>query len=320
MQITLPRPGQPHVLLCADGETSPLAVPPEQVMALLKAHGAILLRGFGTSVATLSEFAAQFCSGTVFNESPDRQLLDAARNIQSVNGGCDPFPLHPELSREPWKPDVCFFACMQPPVAMGATTICDGVALAEALPPPLRAAFAARRLAYVQPAPPAILQHWLGTPTPDAARLAAPPADCPYHFATVGGQPARIFTRPVLHRPMFCDALAWGNFLLFSRYYNNRLGFPVFDNGEPVPDAWLEVVRETGDRLSVAIEWQAGDLLLLDNSRFMHGRTAVLPDDGRLIASQFGYLRDALRNPEEPADPPWRRGNFVPPNPRAVVR
>jgi len=62
-----------------------------------------------------------------------------------------------------------------------------------------------------------------------------------------------------------------------------------------------------------AVNWQRGDLLILDNSRFMHGRTAVLPADGRLIASFFGYLKDAPRNREEPANPRWRRGNFRPP-------
>jgi hypothetical protein len=61
------------------------------------------------------------------------------------------------------------------------------------------------------------------------------------------------------------------------------------------------------------VQWQRGDLLMLDNSRFMHGRTAVVPDDVRLIASFFGYLKNAPRNPEEPVDPPWRRTEFRPP-------
>ena len=72
----------------------------------------------------------------------------------------------------------------------------------------------------------------------------------------------------------------------------------------------------TGEDLSVAIQWQRGDLLMLDNSRFMHGRTRVVEGDGRRIASFFGYLKFAPVNPEEPADPPWRRGAFRPPQRR----
>ena len=52
---------------------------------------------------------------------------------------------------------------------------------------------------------------------------------------------------------------------------------------------------------------------MLDNTRFMHGRTAVVPGDPRLIASFFGYLKFALPDLEEPADPIWRLGVFRPP-------
>ena len=45
----------------------------------------------------------------------------------------------------------------------------------------------------------------------------------------------------------------------------------------------------------------------------MHGRTAIVEGDGRLIATYFGYLDDAPRNPEEPTDPIWRRPGFIPP-------
>ena len=52
---------------------------------------------------------------------------------------------------------------------------------------------------------------------------------------------------------------------------------------------------------------------MIDNSRFMHGRTAVRDAGERLIASYFGYFKFALPDPEEPANPPWRRGPFEPP-------
>lgn len=319
MDVMAPVTGRPWVQIVATGETSPLAVPADTIMTLLKQHGAVLLRGFGADLTSLGPFTTQFCSGSVFNESPDRQLLDAGHNIQSVNGGSEAFPLHPELSREPWKPDVCFFACLNPPVAMGATTVCDGVDLVRHLPAGLRDALGARRLRYVQPAPPTVLEYWLGTPDPSDAQLAAPPAHCPYGFARVGEIVVRHFTRPALHTPMFTDAPAFGNFLLFSRYYNNRKGFPSFDDGRPVPDDWLDIVKATGDALTAAVVWQRGDLLMLDNSRFMHGRTAVIPDDGRLIASFFGYLKDAPVNPEEPVGAPWRTSAFRPPLPKAAT-
>jgi alpha-ketoglutarate-dependent taurine dioxygenase len=313
MDVTLPRPGQPHVVLTATGEQSPLAIDPAALRALYEAHGALLLRGFAADLASFAAFTQQFCSASVFNESPDREMLDGGHNIQSVNAGTEPFPLHPELSREPWKPDVAFFACLVPPRALGATTMCDGVDLVHRLPAAVRNGLAGRRLRYLQPVSPAILDFWLGTPDPDATLLAAPPADCPYAFEQFEGQLVRSFTRPALHTPMFTNEPAFGNFLLFSFFHNRMRGYPSFDDGSIVPDAWLAAIKASGDGLSAAVNWQRGDLLMLDNSRFMHGRTAVVPNDERLIASHFGYLKDAPRNPEEPANPRWRRGDFRPP-------
>ena len=138
-----------------------------------------VVRGFAVTVDVLPAFTGQFCSGSVFNESPDRRQLDPAHNIQSVNGGNLPFPLHPKLSGEPWKPDVCFFACIVPPRAMGQTTICDGVELVRRLPPELLAEFGRRCLRYIQGATPEHLQFWLGTSTPSDAQLAGLPPHCP---------------------------------------------------------------------------------------------------------------------------------------------
>jgi hypothetical protein len=112
---------------------------------------------------------------------------------------------------------------------------------------------------------------------------------------------------------MFSDELAFGNFLLFARYLRGVRTYPLLDDGTPVPDDWVEAVRQVSDRLAVPVDWRKGDLLILDNTRFMHGRTAVTDPDNRLIATYFGYLADAPPNAEDPADPVWRRPGFLPP-------
>jgi hypothetical protein len=117
---------------------------------------------------------------------------------------------------------------------------------------------------------------------------------------------------------MFADELAFANFLLFARYASGLTLVPVFEDGTPIPAALAEIVRITGNRLSAPIPWQANDLLLLDNSRFMHGRNAIADEDERRIISYFGYLRFAVPDAEEPDDPVWRRPGFNPPVPAAA--
>jgi alpha-ketoglutarate-dependent taurine dioxygenase len=312
-EIIAPAPGRPYVTVMAGAETSPLDVAADTIVGLYKRHGALLLRGFATDLDRFRRFAETHCIAAAFNDSRGRATLDETHAIQSVNRGVAPFPLHPELSREPWKPDVCFFACLNPPSGGGATTVCDGVEIVRHLPPETRRAFEGRRLLYAQPAIAEELDYWLGTPSPTDAQLAGPPAGCPYFFWRAPGMIVRAFTRPALHRPMFADAPAFGNFLLFARYCLGTDAFPLFEDGSPVPDSLLAIVKSVSDGLSAAIAWQKGDLLMIDNSRFMHGRTAIRDSEERLIASYFGYLRFAIPDAEEPADAPWRRGAFRPP-------
>jgi alpha-ketoglutarate-dependent taurine dioxygenase len=313
--VSLPAPGRPHVLIEPDTVRDILAIEPELIVSLYKAHGALLLRGFGADVEQFGTFARRFCSTSVINESPGRRPLDASRNVHTVDGGTGAFSFHPELSREPWKPDAAFFACMSPPSAGGATTICDGVELVRALPDAVRRGLEGRRLVYIKPTWPGLLEFWLGTPTPSDAQLLAPPENCPYFFRRLDGEIVRIFTRPALHRPMFSEHPAFGNFLLFARFNNRRPDFPLLDDGRPVPEPWLQAIRATAEQVGVPIAWQQGDVLMLDNTRFMHGRTAIQDAGERMIATFFGYVDFSVADPEEPPAPLWRQRDFTPPLP-----
>ena len=83
-------------------------------------------------------------------------------------------------------------------------------------------------------------------------------------------------------------------------------------------------MRAAAAPLTYAIPWRRGDIVILDNSRFMHGRRAIADPRQRRIASYFGYVDFAPPQSDEPADPVWRRGTFTPPrgaaNQRATPR
>ena len=313
-----PEGDRPYALVESEGREKPTDISLEKLVAFVKHTGAIRLRGFDFDVEEFGKFASALSPKSVFNESPNRSLLDSRSNIQSVNLGTDPFPLHPELSRQPWKPDICLFACLSAPESGGQTTFCDGVAIVESLPDDIVAALAKRRLLYIQRCAPAVLAYWLGSPTPDDAALAAPPAGCPYAFRRVSGQIIRVFTRPVLHKPMFTDQLAFGNFLLFARDYLEKPNFPCLDDGKPFPADILDIIRRESERLTVDVNWRPGEMLILDNSRFMHGRRRIIDPDNRKIASYFGYLDFAPVSADEPDNPIWRRTSFVPPGAHMV--
>ena len=281
--------------------------------ALIESHGAVLLRGFAATIEGFGALGQALCATAVFNESPNRETFGAEGVVvQSVNLGADPFPLHPELAREPWRPDLAMFVCLDPPAVGGQTNICDGIAIADNLPPDVRRELEGRRLFYIRQASPEMLRYWLGTDTPDDALLAAPPATCPYWFRRSPKGIVRGFFRPVLEPTLFQQRPAFANFLLFARDYL-RIGHIPLLEGKPFDDDMVDSIRATARALTYSHRWQQGDVIVLDNSRYMHGRKAIAEASERRIATYFGYLKGIARREGEPEDPVWRRETFVPP-------
>nr|NUR36908.1 TauD/TfdA family dioxygenase [Sphingomonas sp.] len=311
--VQLPVPGRPYVLIEPASERRITDLDSSPIVDLYKAHGAVLFRGFQAAVAEFGHFARSLCPTNVANQSAGRTTIDAQSNVRTVDPGVGAFALHSELSREPWTPDVALFACLSAPARGGATTICDGVELVRQMPEEIRRGLTGRRLLHLKPTWPELLQFWLGTPDPTDEMLANPPSWCPYGFRRLGGDVIRYFSRPALHRPMFSDQPAFANFLLFSRFTRHRGDYPLLDDETRVPEPWLQGIKATADRLTAEVAWRPGDVLMLDNTRFMHGRTAILEPRERLIASFFGYLSFAIPDAEEPPNALWRQANFRPP-------
>ena len=60
-----------------------------------------------------------------------------------------------------------------------------------------------------------------------------------------------------------------------------------FDDGAPVPASTRLSVLRTCNRAMARIEWLAGDVAMVDNSRMMHGRMPF-EDTGREIHVRMG--------------------------------
>ncbi|MFT5350380.1 MAG: alpha-ketoglutarate-dependent taurine dioxygenase [Gammaproteobacteria bacterium] len=265
----------------------------------LKQSGAILFRGFGYDIEKFTAFVKRFCTHSVYNPSAGREIVDAVNNIQTVDLGDGAFPLHAELCREPWRPDVCFFTCETAPQLGGETTLCDGVKIVEALDKTVISQLQAQPLVYFHPMLAEECQRWLNTEKPTLTEINNPPENCPFRMAFLDGQLTRIYSTSALHHTMFGKQLAFGNFLLFSRYgLKNKLQ-PCFLDGTIVPDEVVAPVKQVSDQLTLAHRWQKGDLLMLDNTRFLHGRNPILNIDERRIISYFGYLKFAELDAEE---------------------
>lgn len=278
----------------------------DDVKSLYKQHGAILFRGFNLTVDSFKEFSEQFCNHSTINNTQNRQTVNQLETIQTVDGGDQPFPLHTEVSRAPWKPDVLWFACFKPPASGGNTLICDGLDIVKGMDDELLGALWGRQFVFKDTPSSKDLEFWFGTALPSDEELAQAPANCPYIYQRVNGTIIRSYSTPTIHQPMFNDGDAFGGFLLFARYAVRTDKVPTFEDGSIVPQAIVDKIKLIGDHYTVPIQWQKHDFIMLDNSRFMHGRTAIEDESERLIITHFGYLNFARPRNAAIADQPWR--------------
>ena len=294
------------IIEASDPNESLLSLDETVIEGLYKRHGAILFRGFSLDIDGFKLLTSRFCTHGIVNAAGRRELVDAENNIQTVNRGERPFPLHPELSTEPWRPDICWFACEIPPEKGGETIICDGVRLTQELPPEVVKTLATRRLKYSAQMTLDEFRYWFKSDTPSYDQLRDPPQASPYEFFVAENLLMRSYSTPALYNPMFCDKLAFGNFMLFARYFLDNKQLPTFDDDSLIPDDLVAAVKAVSDKLTVAVKWQKNDVLMLDNTRFMHGRNQVLDLAKRYIWTYFGYLKFAIPSEDEPRDAPWR--------------
>lgn len=289
IRIQLPEDKQPLVeVLTEGGEVKLSSLDVDEIKHLFKVHGAILFRGFEVDMPSFAAFTDQFCDSYVSNESPGREVLSQDGRIQTVNLGERHFPLHPELAREPWQPDIAWFNCEKAATIRGETTICDGIAAAKAFPAELFTHLKENTLAHTIPTTLEWCANYFSKPDLKITQLGQYSTPS-LQFNVKNGEILRTYLRPMLHKPMFSDEWAYGNFLVFARKQLRVSYFPTYANGEEVTDKIVDEIERITNDLASEIKWQKGDLVMLDNTRFMHGRNPIGDPQNRRIYTQFGY-------------------------------
>jgi len=259
-----------------------------QVQALLKAGRAILFRGFGfdaEAVRTVAlRFASRFHVDTGKSKENDPSPFDPGRPfLQRILPRGHAQALHCENGRSVSPPVLLWFWCERPAAEGGATTICDGVRLWEALSPQTQRLFQRERVAY-----------GAGGAVPTQAMLAQLQQSYlakDFAIEQLRGQIFRFFdddtaiveyATSAVHRSHFSELPAFTNSITGPYRGTVRL-----ESTGDIPHAVMEEITSAQEALTDEIPWETGDLLMLDNSRFTHGRRGF-SDLERKVYSMMG--------------------------------
>ncbi|MFT7527918.1 MAG: hypothetical protein ACI9LY_003078 [Arenicella sp.] len=98
---------------------------------------------------------------------------------------------------------------------------------------------------------------------------------------------------------------------MFARQNLQVRDFPCYADGSEVSDAFADEIETISNRLATAIKWLKDHVLMLENTRFMHGRNPIGDPQSRRILTQFGYLSFVPDDYPDLAKQTWRVANHA---------
>ena len=269
-----------YAIIAADPSVALDALDPSHIVQLYKLSGALLFRGFNVTVVDFENFTNKFTTNYTVNGSLTRTPVSADGITQTVNAGAQLIPPHAEMAYTPFRPDMLWFYCATPASRGGETLVCDGLDVWSHLNAPTKDLFLNRNVTYKKKFSNA--QHdldsmallWFGQ-TIDVSKMGDKLADIPNATFRAEEDGFRLdYTVSAVQKPKHHESLAFANSVIVE----DRSCF--FENGEAISrDLRLELFYEATN-CSLQHKWQSGDILMVDNSRMMHGR-ASFSDPGR---------------------------------------
>ncbi|KJK08397.1 taurine catabolism dioxygenase TauD [Pseudomonas sp. 5] len=251
--------------------------------------GAVIYRDFANTLQDFNEFVSAHSSRVTFD--PARKA--ATSNTAEIEAGVHEMGLHRENGNLPFNPDLQWFYCLEPAAVGSETTMCDGQRVLFDLSAKTRKSFENRDIRYVRRIPWSNVKRFL------SIELQLPideVSDEHLQFVNeqVEGQTYRRIDQNLISSELIISAVETSCFSGRKAFCNSMLGPSV--NYEPPLITWadgediaLEIWDEIKDvtaRNTYSHFWQKGDIVVIDNTRVMHGRRRLDDTSRRIFGAQ----------------------------------
>lgn len=267
----------------------------QKIMELVKSTGVVLFRGYDVNQDQFQAFTDLFSKKMVKHAFVGvRKTLSKDGTVAEVLSGNGEIELHGEMYYKPEpRPELLWLCCIEPSAELGATTICDGQMFFDSLKPETQKLFLTKKIMYTHVSLPVAWKAFSGETEIDAAVKAlansvgvkdvekTPEGLVKWKFVTnaiiKGANSKYIFInsiRNILQGIKSASADSSGHFLSVT-----------FEDGTKIPSDVLAELYEVGNKNIYPVQWQPGEMIVVDNRRMMHGRQKF--EGKRFIITRF---------------------------------
>ncbi len=264
----------------------------ESIINLFRSQGLLLFRGFEADVETFTRFSNELSTnfidytGGVFN----RKVINGDATLLSVNDFKDEIKLHGEMYYQKNIPLMLWFFCAHPASQDGATIVCDGKLFFDELSDSLKDLFSQKKLRYR-----GYLDKdaWRKRYKTDDLKVVEEICKSNDVYLQINEDESinLYYICPAIHPSRTGESMIFINSLLPAMVISPDV--VSFDDGTDINDQILSELNEIAEKITAEINWQKGDILMVDNTRIMHGRRAFVDDKRdiyiRLCSPAFPY-------------------------------
>jgi alpha-ketoglutarate-dependent taurine dioxygenase len=264
----------------------------DSIIELFKAEGALLFRGFETNIEIFTQFTNEFSqdfmdyAGGVFN----RRIINGDPTVLSVNDFNHEVKLHGEMYYQKTIPLMLWFFCARPAEQAGETIVCDGKRFFEELSQPLKELFSQKKLKY------------RGHLDVDAwkKRYKTDDLNVVKQICKNSDVYLKINEDESIDVHYICSAIQPDMSKQYMVFINSLLPAKSmapssisFEDDSEIDDEIASELNEIAEKITAEVRWEKGDILMIDNTRIMHGRRAFVDDRRdiylRLCSPSFSY-------------------------------
>jgi alpha-ketoglutarate-dependent taurine dioxygenase len=276
MNISTLGRGTGQIISC-NSDRNVLSLDVLKTQELFKASGVLLFRGFAISDPTFPSLAGRFTSQFLQDRGNSKTSDPTGGFVQGVTLGTHHVELHCENAVSAERPDIIWFYCAAPALKGGETTFCDGVGIWDQLKDSTKRLFLSKKVKYAITVP---REQYLNSDQKIVLHVGSLKfAGTTYRFNNDESLTIEYIVSAV-NSTKYGSQLAFANSIT-GPYPSYRT---TFADNSAIPVAVIQEIKQLHEKLTENIPWQAGDLAMIDNSRFLHGRRAFYDKQRRMFS------------------------------------
>ncbi len=243
------------------------------IIDLFKEYGVLLFRGFKAECDEFLEFSNSLSADFMdyIGGYVKRQEINGNPTLLTVNDFSSAIKLHGEMYYQKHHPAMIWFYCNQPPLKDGQTIVCDGKQFYKELSDSLKNLFQQKKLKYPSKLSKNDWQIRYKTENIKTAIQICLDNDLEVKVNEDESM-SRVYTCPAVYPSRSQEDLVFINSLLPAQAVNRNL--VRFDDDSEISKEIISELNVIAEQITVEINWQKGDILMIDNERIMHGRRA----------------------------------------------